>query len=481
MSERKINVSVINRNEEDFTRERSNDHLKVFKNADPRLHPFQKAREYTRALNAVKMEKMFAKPFIYALDGHADGVYAMSRVANSLPLVLSGDGSGEVKLWHLGTQRNIWSANAHRGRVRGITTDPTGEFAFSCGTDKTIKMWEVGSSSSMTRNNTSSLIGAAASGDNEEEEEIDDSNRYSSASRKPVNVFLGKNNFSGIDHHRELSQFATSGVQVDLWDHERADPIHSFQWGADSVVSVKYNPVDVNVLLSTASDRSLVLYDVRAKAPLRKLIMYNVTNAVSWNPMESFGFVAASEDHNCYTFDMRKLDRAVIVHEDHGAAVMSVDFAPTGKEFVTGSYDRTVRIWSADAGRARDVYHTNRMQKVFSVLCSQDNRFALSGSDDTNIRMWKLRATEQLSQMAPRAVAARQYRDKLIDRFQHAPEIARIKRDQRHLPKSLVRARKEKRRERDAATKRDENKRKYTSDKEEKKGYKEERIVKVFK
>ena len=32
----------------------------------------------------------------------------------------------------------------------------------------------------------------------------------------------------------------------------------------------------------------------------------------------------ANEDHNCYTFDMRKLKRATIVHKDHVSAVLDV-------------------------------------------------------------------------------------------------------------------------------------------------------------
>ena len=42
---------------------------KVFRNpSDANIHPFQKAREYKRALNAAKLEKVFAKPFLEALD-----------------------------------------------------------------------------------------------------------------------------------------------------------------------------------------------------------------------------------------------------------------------------------------------------------------------------------------------------------------------------------------------------------------------------
>lgn len=104
---------------------------------------------------------------------------------------------------------------------------------------------------------------------------------------------------------------------------------------------------------------------------------------------EPLNFVVANEDHNLYTFDMRKLNTAKLIHKDHVGAVMDVAFSPTGQEFVSGSYDKTVRIFRHRDGRSREVYHTKRMQRVFCVNFSGDGRFVLSGSDDTNLRIWK--------------------------------------------------------------------------------------------
>jgi DDB1- and CUL4-associated factor 13 len=64
-------------------------------------------------------------------------------------------------------------------------------------------------------------------------------------------------------------------------------------------------------------------------------------------------FVIANEDHNAYTFDMRKLSRARTIHKDHVGAVMDVSFSPTGREIVTGSYDRTIRIFDSGAGKSK--------------------------------------------------------------------------------------------------------------------------------
>merc|ERR1719290_277158 len=78
-------------------------------------------------------------------------------------------------------------------------------------------------------------------------------------------------------------------------------------------------------------------------------------------------FTVASEDYNLYAFDMRKLDRPVNVQMDHTGAVIDLDYSPTGRELVSGSYDKTVRIWTTDSGRSREVYHTKRMQRLTAV------------------------------------------------------------------------------------------------------------------
>jgi WD repeat and SOF domain-containing protein 1 len=165
------------------------------------------------------------------------------------------------------------------------------------------------------------------------------------------------------------------------------------------------------------------------------------TNAVCFNPMEAFYFSTANEDHKCYTFDIRRLDSAVNILEDHVSAVICLDYSPTGKEIVTGSYDRTVRIFPIDQGHAREVYHTKRMARIFSVQYTYDSKYIISGSDDTCLRIWKTHASEKLGNLLPRERLSKEYRDSLKTKFQHAPAIRSMIRDKK-LPKVVVKARK---------------------------------------
>ncbi|KAL5076964.1 hypothetical protein RYX36_015948 [Vicia faba] len=52
-----MKVKVISRSTDEFTREISQDLQRVFRNYDPILRPQEKALEYQRALNAVKLDK----------------------------------------------------------------------------------------------------------------------------------------------------------------------------------------------------------------------------------------------------------------------------------------------------------------------------------------------------------------------------------------------------------------------------------------
>lgn len=75
---------------------RPGDPTPTSRNLDPLMHPFARARERTRALNAAKMDRMFSKPFIASLEGHVDAVECLVRKQDTLTMVASGSWDGGV-------------------------------------------------------------------------------------------------------------------------------------------------------------------------------------------------------------------------------------------------------------------------------------------------------------------------------------------------------------------------------------------------
>lgn len=269
-----MKVKVINRSEEDFTRERSNDVKKVHRNYDPDLHQFSKAHEYARALNAAKLDRVFAKPFVAALP-HADGVTALARNPRRLNSLVAGSADGVIMIWDIPGSRPLRKLLGHSGAVRGIGFAPGGEACVSAGADASAKLWKVRAGcEALTSGGRSGLaLFGAPQGGGRLAARPQAGNRShplhhlvtvfeTAAASNPPQVpyapfeagdvcaeqgpaleFSGRHAFRGVDHHWCRPTFATAGSTVELWDHGRSEAVGSFSWGSDSVVSVRFNPV----------------------------------------------------------------------------------------------------------------------------------------------------------------------------------------------------------------------------------------------
>lgn len=374
---------------------------------------------------------MFAAPFICQMGkGHVDGVYTMAKDPNSLQRFASGSGDGVVKVWDLTTREEIWNAQAHENLVKSMSWTKDQKL-LTCAADRSIKLFDPYNTASGT---------------------------------PPIATWLGTNAFTGLSMHREKNAFAASSGVVSIYDLERyTAPPEVLKWptATDTITTVQFNQVETSILASCANDRSIVLYDLRTSMPLAKTVLNFASNAIAWNPMEAFNFAVANEDHNIYIFDMRKMDRALNVLKDHVAAVMDVEFSPTGEELVSASYDRTIRLWNRSGGHSRDIYHTKRMQRVFSAKFTPDSKYILSGSDDGNIRLWRAQSSKREGIKSAKQRQSLEYNAALSERYSHMPEIRRIKRH-RHVPKVIKKAGEIKTEELKAIKRKQENERKHT-------------------
>lgn len=233
--------------------------------------------EYVRAMNATKLDRVFAKPYIGNLDGHREGVVCFAKDPSSLSSLTSGAYDGEIREWDLIRQKCLRAFVAHEGYVRGICYLPNRSLDdkqfLTCGDDKTVKLWK------------SAAPGAL---DTETEE--------------PIATMLSKNTLTDISHHQTDNTFATSGEVCSIWEHSRNEPLSTYKWGVDTMHAISFNPIETSLLATCASDRSIIFYDTREAKPLRKIVMTLRANRLRWNPMAAFNFTVANEDYNLYTF-----------------------------------------------------------------------------------------------------------------------------------------------------------------------------------
>ena len=212
---------------------------------------------------------MFAAPFIAQLGkGHVDGVYAFAKDPERLDVFSSSSADGVVKVWNLTSREQIWDTSAHENLVNGLCFTRDRKL-LSCARDKTIKLWDP--------YNTQS--GAA-----------------------PINTYLGNTAFTGVSHHRSLHNFAASSNVISVYDLERTSsiPLQTLHWptSTDTINTLAWNQTETSIIASAATDRSIVLYDLRTSSPLSKVTLALATNKISWNGMEAFNFAVANGKFN---------------------------------------------------------------------------------------------------------------------------------------------------------------------------------------
>jgi tricorn protease-like protein len=79
----------------------------------------------------------------------------------------------------------------------------------------------------------------------------------------------------------------------------------------------------------------------------------------------------------------------------HQGMVTSVAYSPEGKYVLTGSEDRTLKLWDTASGKEVRTF-TGHRGSVTSVAFSPDGTMALSGSGDSTLRLWDVASGREL-------------------------------------------------------------------------------------
>ncbi len=73
--------------------------------------------------------------------------------------------------------------------------------------------------------------------------------------------------------------------------------------------------------------------------------------------------------------------------EGHSNLVTSVSYSPDGTKIISGSDDKTIKIWDANKGEHLQTLR-GHADFVNSVAYSPDGTKIISGSDDATVKIW---------------------------------------------------------------------------------------------
>ncbi|KAF8227934.1 WD40 repeat-like protein [Tricholoma matsutake] len=98
--------------------------------------------------------------------------------------------------------------------------------------------------------------------------------------------------------------------------------------------------------------------------------------------------VSGSSDKTIRVWDAATGQQVGEALRGHENQVCSVAFSPDGTHIVSGSLDKTIRVWDAVTGQQVGEALRGHEDWVWSVAFSPDSTRIVSGSDDKTIRVW---------------------------------------------------------------------------------------------
>ncbi len=115
--------------------------------------------------------------------------------------------------------------------------------------------------------------------------------------------------------------------------------------------------------------------------------------SVSFSP-DGKTLVSGSRDKTIKLWNV-ETGKEIRTLKGHDSYVYSVNFSPDGKTLVSGSWDKTIKLWNVETGKeirtlkGHDSY-------VYSVNFSPDGKTLVSGSWDNTIKLWKVETDSNL-------------------------------------------------------------------------------------
>ena len=307
------------------------------------------------------------------LEGHTGALTAVCVTAEDRHVV-SGSFDHSVRIWEFATGREVLSLEGHTDAVSAVCVTLDGQHVVSGSFDHTVRVWNIASGHQVLilEGHTGKCVTVCATPDGH----IVSSALDGSVRKWDVAI---KHGVRVADAHEAILAgalksercYAISATEVALF--RRAPRSDS------SALALR--------CVSASEDGTVSAWHLRTGRETQKLIGHTGSVTSVCLTVDGRRSISGSEDKTVRIWDVA--GREVRKLEGHTDAVSAVCVTPDGSHVVSGSSDRSIRIWEVASGREIRMLegHTD---EVTAVCVTTDGRHVVSGSTDKSIRLWGL-------------------------------------------------------------------------------------------
>ena len=289
-------------------------------------------------------------------------------------ILVSGASDGTLLLWNLqaGNPQPAFAVRTHRHQISSIAFTPDGRFLASGSWDNDAKVWSVASGShQMALKEIATLVGH------------DDA--VLSLAFSPDGKLIAS---GGWDN------------RILIWDRESGRQLRELTGHKGGVLSLAFSD-DGARLASGSEDRSARVWDVDTGRPVLQLPgpQGNVTAVVFAGTQVPHGLAVGDTTGAIRVWDLDTIGQReeLTTLYGHRRPVKTLAFNPVRAQLASGSWDRTVRLWSLNNNGAtllRDDNDPGPQDSVTMVNYSADGAHLIEASKDGTLRLWDLAIPE---------------------------------------------------------------------------------------
>ncbi|KAG8381676.1 hypothetical protein BUALT_Bualt06G0146300 [Buddleja alternifolia] len=336
-------------------------------------------------------------------------------------LLFSGGDDAAVRVWDLTSKKCVATLDKHQSTVTSMAISKDGWTLLTAGRDKVVNIWNLHNYSCATTVPTYEALEAVCA--------FDSASPFISA----LSSFIEKQGKNISSSSIQFMTVGERGI-VRIWNSDGAMLLFE-QKSSDLTLSADKEeikrgftsammlPLSQGLLCATA-DQQFLIYDLEEHADdglnfvLRKrLIGYNeeIADMKFLGEEEQFLAVATSVEQ-VRVYDLASMSCSYVLagHTDVVLCLDTCESSSGRKLIATGSKDNSVRLWDSQSRRCIGV-GIGHMGAVGAVAFSKKNRnFFVSGSSDRTLKVWTLDGMsdgEEVSNLKAKAVVAAHDKD----------------------------------------------------------------------
>ncbi|MFC1878751.1 AAA family ATPase [Chloroflexota bacterium] len=308
----------------------------------------------------------------------------IGRLFTSLPVttdgryIISGSSDDILKVWEFNTGREVNTLKGHTNRITAVTLTPDGQHIISRSRDHTLKVWNIS-----TALNASLFIGGS-----ERSKEVLTLQEQTSYITAMVVTPDGQ--------HLVISSYDLYPLK--LLEVSSRRKVRKFQVHTRPITTLAVTSDGKNVI-SGCVDKTLKIWELESGRVVNTLKGHtDEITAVVVTP-DGQHIISGSRDHTLKVWNISAALNAGIVRENelcsekvrtlkgHTDEITAVEVTPDGKLVISGSYDKSLKVWDVATGREQRTLQGHK-SGVTAVEVTPDGSHVISGSRVGTLKIW---------------------------------------------------------------------------------------------